>query len=59
MRMNAANAAPLMAAARNAVTGVGAPWYASGVQTWKGTAETLKPKPTARRAVPASMSGPP
>ncbi len=42
--------------AMNAVTGVGAPWYTSGVQTWKGTAATLKPRPTNRRAKPARSS---
>ncbi len=28
----------------NAVTGVGAPWYTSGVHMWNGTAATLKPE---------------
>mgnify|MGYP001059674074 CR=1 FL=1 len=36
-----ANAAVLVATAMNAVTGVGAPWYTSGVQTWNGTAAAL------------------
>ena len=29
----------------NAVTGVGAPWYTSGVHTWNGTAATLNAEP--------------
>lgn len=28
---------------RKAVTGVGEPWYVSGIQEWKGTAPILKP----------------
>src|SRR3954453_21976984 len=32
----APNAATLVQAAMKAVTGVGAPWYTSGVQEWKG-----------------------
>jgi len=38
------------------VTGVGAPWYTSGVQTWNGTAATLNASPTSSRATPASTS---
>ena len=38
----------------NAVTGVGAPWYTSGVHTWNGTAATLNPSPTSSSATPAS-----
>ena len=40
-----AKPAALGATDRNAVTGVGAPWYTSGHQKWKGTAAVLKPKP--------------
>ena len=36
------------------VTGVGAPWYTSGVQVWNGTAATLNPRPTSSSAMPAS-----
>ncbi len=36
------------------VTGVGAPWYTSGVQEWNGTALTLNSRPTASRPIPAS-----
>src|SRR5687767_4609639 len=40
-----ANPAALGATDRNAVTAVGAPWYTSGHQKWKGTDAVLKPKP--------------
>ena len=36
-------AAVLTPAAMNAVTGVGAPSYASGAHMWNGTAAILKP----------------
>ena len=49
-RRNAANAAAFTAAAMNAVTGVGAPSYTSGVHMWNGTAATLKQKPTSSSA---------
>ena len=39
----------------NAVTGVGAPWYTSGVQKWNGTAATLNPRPTSSSATPARI----
>ena len=54
MRSSAANAATLVADAMNAVTGVGAPWYTSGVHMWNGTAATLNPRPTSSNTVPAS-----
>ena len=38
----------------NAVIGVGAPTYTSGVHAWNGTAATLNSRPTATSAVPAS-----
>src|SRR4051794_16951317 len=38
--------AALEATDKNAVMGVGAPWYVSGAQVWNGTADTLKAKPT-------------
>src|SRR5689334_21584560 len=46
--------------AMNAALGVGAPWYASGSQTWNGTAATLKPKPitTITSATTSSGSSP-
>src|SRR2546429_166035 len=40
------NAATLVQAAMNAVTGVGAPWYTSGVQVWNGPTEPLNSGPT-------------
>ncbi len=39
----------------NAVTGVGAPWYTSGVHMWNGTAATLKPSPTSSSAMPGEQ----
>src|SRR5438046_2339712 len=56
-RMKAANAATLVAADMYAVIGVGAPWYASGVHMWNGTAATLNANPTASRPAPARASG--
>jgi len=41
----------------NPVTAGGAPWYASGVHMWNGTAATLNEKPTRRNAIEASWSG--
>src|SRR5213596_1182547 len=56
-RISAANAATFVAALMNAVTAVGAPWYASGVHMWNGTAETLNANPTASRPIAANASG--
>ena len=53
-RSMAAKAPAFATAAMNPVTGDGAPWYTSGVHMWKGTAATLKEKPTSIRASPAS-----
>ena len=44
--------ATFVADAMNAVTGVGAPWYTSGVHMWNGTAATLKPRPTSEQREP-------
>jgi hypothetical protein len=55
-RSSPAKPAALEAEAMKAVTGVGAPWYTSGVQTWKGTAATLNPRPTSSSAKPPSRS---
>src|SRR5207253_3809701 len=52
-RRNAPNAATFVPADMNAVTQVGAPWYASGVHMWKGTAATLKANPTPSRPIAA------
>ena len=56
-RINATKAATFVAADMNAVTGVGAPWYTSGVHMWNGAADTLNPKPIARNANDDSASG--
>src|SRR5688500_3653206 len=55
-RRNAATPAAFDAPAMNPVTGVGEPWYTSGVQVWNGTAATLKPNPTPSNAIPASIT---
>ena len=41
----------------NAVTGIGAPWYTSGVHMWKGAADTLNAKPTPISTMPSRISG--
>src|SRR5580698_2095881 len=53
IRRSRANAAALGPEDISAVTGVGAPSYTSGVQTWKGAAATLKPRPTSISAKPS------
>ena len=55
-RISARNAATFVAADMNAVTGVGAPWYTSGVHWWNGTADTLNPNPVARKTNASSAS---
>src|SRR5437879_953726 len=55
-RARARNPATFVAADMNAVTGVGAPWYTSGVHMWNGAADTLNPNPTARSANASSAS---
>ena len=45
-RRMAANAAAFGATDMNAVAGVGAPSYASGVHWWNGTTAALKARPT-------------
>ena len=50
------NAATFVQAAMNAVTGVGAPWYTSGVQVWNGPTEPLNSRPTTSRPRPANSS---
>src|SRR5438093_8035219 len=54
-RKIAENPAALAPAAMNPVTGVGAPWYTSGVHMWNGTAATLKPRPTASNAIAVNI----
>src|SRR5881296_2885869 len=48
-RRIAANAAAFGATDMNAVAGVGAPSYASGVHWWKGTTAALYPRPVVMR----------
>ena len=58
-RTNSAMAAIFGAAAKKAVTGVGAPSYTSGVHMWNGTADTLKQRPTIRNTSPKVRPRPP
>src|SRR5919204_2497543 len=56
-RRIAANAAAFGPTDMNAVAGVGAPSYASGVHWWNGTTAALKPRPTVTSAS-ATIVGP-
>src|SRR5271165_2792920 len=56
-RRNTPSAATLVVTAMNAVTGVGAPSYTSGVHWWKGATEALKHRPATHSATPVSVSG--
>ena len=51
-RTSMATAATLGAAAKNAVAGVGAPSYTSGVHMWNGTADILKAIPARKKTRP-------
>src|ERR687898_750400 len=51
-RTKTQNAAALVATDMNAVTGVGAPSYTSGVHWWNGASETLNASPVAASAIP-------
>src|SRR5215469_59280 len=55
-RSSRAKAAAFGPVEKSAVTGVGAPSYTSGVQTWKGAAATLKPRPMRIMAKPSFSS---
>src|SRR5664279_2162197 len=55
-RSIAANEATLVQEAMNAVTGVGAPWYTSGVHRWNGPTDALNSSPTMTNAIPPSSS---
>src|SRR5579875_2090904 len=55
-RRIAPNAATLVHAAMNAVTGVGAPTYTSGVQLWNGAMPALNSNPTSSIARPRYSS---
>src|SRR3954452_25261907 len=57
IRRKTANAAAFVATAMNEVTGVGAPWYTSGVHVWNGAIEHLNASPVAASATPVSSSG--
>src|SRR6201996_4454876 len=50
-------AATFGAVAKNAVTGVGAPSYTSGVHMWNGTADTLNASPTSTNTRPTTSPG--
>src|ERR1700679_2283524 len=54
-RVNTARAATFGAVAKNAVTGVGAPSYTSGVHIWNGTAETLNAIAAQMNTMPKMM----
>src|SRR5215210_9182164 len=56
-RKSTAKNAALGATERKAAALVGAPWYASGVQKWKGAAESLKAKPETSRTRPSRATG--
>src|ERR1700730_19243925 len=45
MRRMTANPAAFEPTEKNAVAGVAAPWYTSGVHNWNGAAAILKPSP--------------
>src|SRR5258708_2293361 len=51
-RTRSATAAILGAIEKNAVTGVGAPWYTSGAHIWKGAAEILNARAAATNTRP-------
>ena len=55
-RRIAANAAAFGATLMNAVAGVGAPSYASGVHWWNGTTAALNARPTVTRASATSVA---
>ena len=55
-RSSTPNAAAFVATAMNAVTGVGAPSYTSGVHWWNGAIEALKQRPTTTSATPVSSN---
>ena len=55
-RSVSSSAATLVADDMNAVTGVGAPSYTSGVHMWNGAADALKPSPASTSARPTTSS---
>jgi len=52
-----AKAAAFVPTDMKAVTGMGAPWYTSGVHMWNGAADTLKAKPTPISTMPSISNG--
>ena len=57
MMPNRANPATLEATERKAVTGVGAPWYTSGIHNCMGTAPILNAVPSSSMARARYMAG--
>src|SRR3989304_10200450 len=57
IRKTAANPMASAPVARKIVIVVGAPWYVSGTQRWKGTAAISKPNPAMRRMTPSVRAG--
>src|SRR5919202_2976011 len=57
MRRMTAKPAALEPTEKNAVAGVAAPWYTSGVHNWKGAAAILKPSPATSMVTASSAAG--
>src|SRR5205085_5696503 len=57
IRSNTANPAAFEPTEKNAVAGVAAPWYTSGVQSWNGAAAILKPRPATSMVTLNSAAG--
>src|SRR5216683_3835298 len=57
MRRMTAKPAAFEPIEKNAVAGVAAPWYTSGVQRWKGAAAILKPSPATSMVTLSSTAG--
>src|SRR5258708_37112057 len=57
MRRMTAKPAAFEPTEKNAVAGVAAPWYTSGVQSWNGAAAILKPSPATSMLTLRSAAG--
>src|SRR6185312_4036901 len=57
MRRLTAKPAAFEPTEKNAVAGVAAPWYTSGVHNWNGAAAILKPKPATSMVIASSEAG--
>src|ERR1700716_1182675 len=57
MRRMTAKPAALEPTEKNAVAGVAAPWYTSGVQSWNGAAAILKPRPATSMVTLSNAAG--